>query len=94
MGTELPTKVMLGQTLVLMQMRFLNNLRKVGRLVLPRTSFWFLFARKNLQNSVTPVNTVRCWTCFMSQTFSVSRNFVTSRCVLSNSVLLCQDTHC
>jgi hypothetical protein len=38
MGTELPTKVMLGQTLVLMQMIFLNNVRKVGRLVLSRTS--------------------------------------------------------
>jgi hypothetical protein len=38
MGTELPTKVMLGQTLVLMQMTFLNNLRKVGRLLLSRTS--------------------------------------------------------
>jgi hypothetical protein len=38
MGTELPTKVMLGQTLVLMQTTFLNNVRKVGRLVLSRTS--------------------------------------------------------
>jgi NhaP-type Na+/H+ or K+/H+ antiporter len=38
MGTELPTKVMLGQTLVLMQMAFLNNVRKVGRLILSRTS--------------------------------------------------------
>jgi hypothetical protein len=38
MGTELPTKFMLGQTLVLMQMPFLNNVRKVGRLILPRTS--------------------------------------------------------
>jgi hypothetical protein len=38
MGTELPTKVMLGQTLVLMQMTFLNNVRKVDRLVLSRTS--------------------------------------------------------
>jgi hypothetical protein len=38
MGTELPTKVMLGQRLVLMQMIFLNNLRKLGRLVLSRTS--------------------------------------------------------
>jgi hypothetical protein len=38
MGTDLPTKVMLGQTLVLIQMTFLNNLRKVGRLVLSRTS--------------------------------------------------------
>jgi hypothetical protein len=37
MGTELPTTVMLGQTLVLMQMPFLNNVRKVGRLVLSRT---------------------------------------------------------
>jgi hypothetical protein len=38
MGTELPTKVMLGRTLVLMQMTFSNNVRKVGRLVLSRTS--------------------------------------------------------
>jgi hypothetical protein len=38
MGTEVPTKVMLGQTLVLIQMTFLNNVRKVGRLVLSRTS--------------------------------------------------------
>jgi hypothetical protein len=38
MGTELPTKVMLGQPLDLMQMTFLNNVRKVGRLVLSRTS--------------------------------------------------------
>jgi hypothetical protein len=38
MGTELPTEVMLGQTLILMQMTFLNNVRKVGRLVLSRTS--------------------------------------------------------
>jgi hypothetical protein len=41
MGTELHTKVMLGQTLVLMQMTFLNNVRKVGRLVLSRTSCYF-----------------------------------------------------
>jgi hypothetical protein len=38
MGTELPTKVMLGRTLVLIQITFLNNVRKVGRLVLSRTS--------------------------------------------------------
>jgi hypothetical protein len=38
MGTELPTKVILGQTLVFMQMIFLNNVRKVGRLVLSGTS--------------------------------------------------------
>jgi hypothetical protein len=43
MGTDLPTKVMLGQTLILMPMTFLNNVRKVGRLVLSRTScFEFL----------------------------------------------------
>jgi hypothetical protein len=38
MGTELPTKVMMRQTLVLMQMTFLNDARKVDRLVLSRTS--------------------------------------------------------
>jgi hypothetical protein len=38
MGTELPTKVVLGQTLVLIQMTFLNSVRRVGRLVLSRTS--------------------------------------------------------
>jgi hypothetical protein len=42
MGTELLTKVMLGQTLVLMQITFLNNLRKVGRLVLSSTSLIFI----------------------------------------------------
>jgi hypothetical protein len=41
MGTDLPTEVMLGQTLVLMQMTFLNNVRIVGRLVLSRTSCFF-----------------------------------------------------
>jgi hypothetical protein len=44
MGTELPTKVMLGQTLVLMQMTSLNNVRKVRKLVLSRTS---CFERKS-----------------------------------------------
>jgi hypothetical protein len=42
MGTELPSTVMLGQTLVLMQITFLNNVRKVGRLVLFRTSCFFI----------------------------------------------------
>jgi hypothetical protein len=42
-GTELPNKVMLGQTLVLMQMTFLNNVRKVGRFILSRSSCFFLF---------------------------------------------------
>jgi hypothetical protein len=36
MGTELPTKVMLGQTLVLMQMTFLDKVRKVGRLAISK----------------------------------------------------------
>jgi hypothetical protein len=43
MGTELSTKVMLGQTLVLMQMTFLNNARKVGRLVLSRTTCYIYY---------------------------------------------------
>jgi hypothetical protein len=42
MGTELPTEVILGQTLVLMQTTFLNNVRKVGRLVLSRTSCYHI----------------------------------------------------
>jgi hypothetical protein len=43
MGTELPVKVILGQKLVLLQITFLNNVRKVGRLVLSRTyCFWFI----------------------------------------------------
>jgi hypothetical protein len=48
MGTELPTKVILGQTLVLMQMEFLNNVRKVGRLVLSRTSCYTYQIKKLL----------------------------------------------
>jgi hypothetical protein len=42
MGTDLPTKVMLGQTLVLMQITFLKNVRKVDRLVLFRTSCFYI----------------------------------------------------
>jgi hypothetical protein len=42
MGTELTTKVMLGQKLVLLQMAFLNNIRKVSRLVLSRTSCFLI----------------------------------------------------
>jgi hypothetical protein len=41
MGTELPTNVMLAQKLVSLQITFLNNVRKVGRLVLSRTSCYF-----------------------------------------------------
>jgi hypothetical protein len=51
MGTKLPTKVMLRQTLVLMQMTFLNNVRKVGRLVLSRTSC-FIFNASFTHNSL------------------------------------------
>jgi hypothetical protein len=48
MGTELPTKVKLGQTLVLIQMTFLNNVRKVGRLVLSGIScLTFQFVHTN-----------------------------------------------
>jgi hypothetical protein len=44
MGTALATKVMLGQTLVLMQTRFLNNARKVSILVLSGNSCYNLFS--------------------------------------------------
>jgi hypothetical protein len=50
MGTDLSTKVMLGQTLVLMQITFLNNLRKVGRLVLSRTYLIFSTCRISEKN--------------------------------------------
>jgi hypothetical protein len=64
MGTDLPTKVILGQTLVLMQMIFLNNVRKVGRLVLSRNSCYVnsvtecfvamvLFTKYNINNSLS-----------------------------------------
>jgi hypothetical protein len=54
MGTELPTKIMLGQTLVLMQMTFLNNVRKVGRLVLSRTSCTEIWTMDKVQKK-TPL---------------------------------------
>jgi hypothetical protein len=47
MGTKLPTKVMLGQTLILMQMTFFNNVRKVDRLVLSRISCLTLIVKAN-----------------------------------------------
>jgi hypothetical protein len=53
MGTDLPTKVMLGQTLVLMSIKFLNNVSKVGRLVLSRTSCYKLVLKIGLRSSVT-----------------------------------------
>jgi hypothetical protein len=57
MGTKKPTKVMLGQTLVLMQMTFLNNVGKVGRLVLSRTSC--LFSDFNVIYFLTETTCVR-----------------------------------
>jgi hypothetical protein len=53
---QLPTKIMLGQTLVLMQMIFLNNVRKVGRLVLSRTSCYYLSDYHLLRNPAS-----YCW---------------------------------
>jgi hypothetical protein len=59
MGTELPTKVILVQTLVLIQMTFLNNVRKVGRLVLSRTSCILQFhACSSLIRNQRNLNTV------------------------------------
>jgi hypothetical protein len=53
MGTELPTKVMLGQTLVLMQITFLNNVREAGRLVLSRSSCsWYKIVVKSYPSPV------------------------------------------
>jgi hypothetical protein len=43
---------MLGQTLVLMQMPFLNNVRKEGRLVLSRTSC-YIISSKNYDDVAT-----------------------------------------
>jgi hypothetical protein len=54
MGTELPTKVMLGQTLVLMQMTFLNNVRKVGRLVFPELLVFLSLSKANTANMNDP----------------------------------------
>jgi hypothetical protein len=48
MRIELPTKVMLGQTLVLMQVTFLNNVRKEGRLVLSRT-LCFIYEQEHVK---------------------------------------------
>jgi hypothetical protein len=59
MGTELPTKVMLGQTLVLMQIIFLNSLRKVGRLVISRTSCFFIYFDFPRPHSRIPINPVQ-----------------------------------
>jgi hypothetical protein len=55
MGTELPAKVMLGEKLVLMQMTFLNNIRKVGRLALSRTSCFLLCSEKK-KGKVIPLH--------------------------------------
>jgi hypothetical protein len=57
MGTELPTKVMLGQTLVLMQMT-LNNVRNVGRLVLSRTSCYNISCSYNTSRTISALANV------------------------------------
>jgi hypothetical protein len=59
MGTELHTKVMLGQTLVLMQMTFLNNVRKVGRLVLSRTSCFLIESQSRRLSGRTALQSQR-----------------------------------
>jgi hypothetical protein len=47
------------QSLVLMQMTFLNNVRKVGRLVLSRTSCLFMgFARFSVITGIISLNSV------------------------------------
>jgi hypothetical protein len=58
MGTELPTNVMFGQTLVLMQMTFLNNVRNVVRLVLSRTSCLFVSYDSRCKQRLFPLNSV------------------------------------
>jgi hypothetical protein len=60
MGTELPTKFMLGQTMVLIQMPFLNNVRKVGRLVLSRTSCRFYTPPLGQDGIKETVKTAEC----------------------------------
>jgi hypothetical protein len=65
MGKELPTKVMLGQTLVLMQITFLNNVRKVGRLVLSRTCClgFILSTRSPLPAVIFKANKILLYGC-------------------------------
>jgi hypothetical protein len=61
MGTKLPTKVLLGQTLVLMQMTFLNNVRRVGRLVLSRTSCLIVRSRTSKPTQALYLFTELCF---------------------------------
>jgi hypothetical protein len=44
---QLPTNIMLGKTLVLIQMTFLNNVRKEGRSLLSRTSCYCTLRIRN-----------------------------------------------
>jgi hypothetical protein len=71
MGTELPTKVMLGQKLVLMQMIFLNNVRKVGRLVLSRTSCSCICAQEEFHGTVLILLAARMKRCGCGGTTAV-----------------------
>jgi hypothetical protein len=80
METESPTKVMLGKTLVLMQITFLNNVRKAGRLILSRNSccyttllnsyLYMLFVETMHQNKILfthPWKTMHMYICTMQQ---------------------------
>jgi hypothetical protein len=49
MGTELPVKVMLGKTLVLMKITFLNNVKQIG----------------SFQNFLSLYNSLIAQTCYM-----------------------------
>jgi hypothetical protein len=61
MGTELPTKVMLVQTLVLMQITWWINLWKVGRLVLSRTSYYGFQRTKLIMRLNSGIPDFRKW---------------------------------
>jgi hypothetical protein len=76
-GTELPTKVMLGQTLVLMQMTFLNNVRKVGRLVLSRTSCMLMLFL------VTPID---YWFKVTFELRSITLNLICYFCIINAQI--------
>jgi hypothetical protein len=100
METELPTKLMLGQTLVLMQMTFLNNVRKVGRLVLSRTScsVFFYFLSCFLQDNITAfckyfADSGAYSSTFMTGVFqeahSTQQNFTNSRLRIFKENIFC-----
>jgi hypothetical protein len=91
MGTELPTKVMLGQMLVLMQMTFLNNVRKEGRLVLSRTSCCVFFSFKNepISRSCLMAAALVKYNILSYIITSVTCSVTHYTCTVINSMLLC-----